>query len=281
MKLSRNRKRGSASLGSAFTLVEVVLAILIIVGILGVVLYFYQQAAEVRRRAVDETEYITVARMFLEQMTGELRAARSVETQFAGLEGTSNSLSFVTASMPNITRWIIRTNETAVSTPTTDLKRIRYTLLSTTNLADSEGLQRSEEFLNVPQPALVETNAVSTNAVPRADTNVVSAPPPPLGMENTNLTSITNEVAVATGNPLTDQIRFLQFRYWSGVMWTDSWSGMELPSGVEVTIGHEAMPKDVLTAGYPFEIFQRVIYLPESPHPGNKVAPPEGFGPEL
>src|SRR5436190_4923127 len=153
----------------AFTLVEVVLAILIIVGILVVVLYFYQQAAEVRRKALNETDYITISRMLLEQVTGELRGARVVENQFAGLDGSSNSISFVTVTLPNTTRWIIRTNEANPSILTTDLKRIRYSLIAGTNLTAAEGIQRSEELLNAPA-IMVETNLVSTN------TNSFSAP---------------------------------------------------------------------------------------------------------
>src|SRR5688500_5469790 len=103
----------------AFTLVEVVLAILIISGIMTVLLYFYQRAAHVREAALQEAEFLSTTRMFLEQLSSELRTARIVEDQFIGLEGTSNSLSFVCTSVPQMARWITSTNEMVVLPPAT------------------------------------------------------------------------------------------------------------------------------------------------------------------
>lgn len=253
-------KLASRTFRSAFTLVEVVLAILIIVGILTVVLYFYQQAAEVRKRVLEETEFITTARMFMEQLAGELRTAQKVENQFAGLEGSSNWISFVTTSIPYTPRWIIRTNESAVTIPTTDLKRIEYNLPFTTNRSELLSLSRSEKLLG--GASLVETNTpISTNEPP-------AEPPTFLSAENND--PPTNVVMTASGPPLTDRIQYLKFRYWSGVEWVDSWSSLDLPRGVEVSIGPATMPMDATTE-YPFEVFRRVIFLPRSAHPGNEV----------
>ena len=79
----------------AFTLVEVVLAILIIVGIMSVLLYFYQRAAETRELVMKETEFISVGRLFFEKISTELRGARVDPEEFAGMEGSSNSITFV------------------------------------------------------------------------------------------------------------------------------------------------------------------------------------------
>lgn len=246
---------------SAFTLVEVILAILIISGIMTVLLYFYQSTAQVRQSALDEAQYLSESRMFLDQVSGELRTARLAPDQFVGFEGTSNSLSFICTSIPQMARWILSTNESVVLPPSTDLKRVSYSLLGGTNLQAVRGLDRTEELL------LGSAFTASTNATEFFDPN-----------ENTNeladadsLMSLTNRVAL-TRPPLTERIQYLRFRYWDGKAWRDSWNGMELPAGVEISLGHEPMPAAEGSEEYPFDLMRRVVFLPNSTHPDNKVA---------
>src|SRR5690606_21423107 len=71
--------------------------------------------------------------------------------------------------------------------------------------------------------------------------------------------------------PLTARIGFLQFRYWDGTNWVDEWSGMDLPGGVEISLGREPAPVESPEEEYPYERFRRVVYLPFSEHRGNQV----------
>jgi type II secretory pathway pseudopilin PulG len=250
---------------SAFTLVEVVLAILIISGIMTVLLYFYQRAAMVRQAALQEAEFLSTTRMFLEQISSELRTAQTVQDQFIGLEGTSNEISFVCTSVPQMARWIVSTNESVALPPTTDLKRITYRLVGGTNLLELRGLDRKEELL------LGSAFTSGTNATEFLDAG------------ETNGTNITAESAtvgmtnqfVAARRPLTDKIQHLQFRYWAGTNWVDSWGGLDLPAGVEVTVAKEPVTEEAAVNGTPtddgMEIFRRVIYLPQSNHRDNAV----------
>src|SRR5262245_31369924 len=215
-----------------FTLVEVILAILIISAIMTVLLYFYQRSVEVRQTVLEEAEFLSVSRMFMEQLTGELRTARVVEDQFIGLEGTSNSISFVCTSIPQAARWITTSNEATVLPPVTDLKRVSYRILVGTNAFDARGMDRTEELLTA---AAFSAGTNSTEFVNSAGTNVISE-------VETNLIS-TNEFQLIR-RPLTDRIKFLQFRYWAGTNWVDSWNSLELPAGVEITLGKEPMPAE-------------------------------------
>ena len=138
-------KRTAHSLARAFTLVEVILAILIISAIMSVLLYFYQRAVEVRQNVLQEAEFLAVSRMFMEQVTTELRSARVIEDQFIGLDGSSNSITFVATSIPLTARWIINTNEPVMLPPVSDLKRVTYRLLTGTNAFDVRGVDRTEE----------------------------------------------------------------------------------------------------------------------------------------
>lgn len=243
----------------AFTLVEVILAILIISGIMTVLLYFYQRTAQVRQSALDEAQFLSESRMFLDQLSSELRAARLVPDQFVGFEGASNSLNFVCTSIPQMARWILSTNETVVLPPSTDLKRVTYSLLGGTNLLAVRGLDRTEELL------LGAGFTASTNATefvdPAENTN---------DMIEADLLLATNLVALARP-PLTERIQYLRFRYWDGTQWWDNWSGMELPSGVEISLGHEPMPPDSAEE-YPYDLLRRVVFVPGSTHPDNKIA---------
>ena len=240
----------------AFTLVEVVLAILIISGIMTVLLYFYHRAAQVRQAALEQAEFLATTRMFLEQLSSELRTARIVEDQFIGLEGSSNSIAFVCTSVPQMARWIISTNESVVLPKASDLKRVSYRLLGGTNTLEKRGLDRTEDLL------LGSAFTSGTNATEFVDTS------------ETNLTETVDAAStnlVTRRLPLTDKIQLLQFRYWQGTNWVDSWSGLELPRGIEVLVGQEPAPQDAGADSYPFEYFRRVIYLPTSMHPGNIV----------
>ena len=269
-----NRRR------SAFTLVEVVLAILIISGIMTVLLYFYHRAAMVRQAALEEAEFLSTTRMFLEQISSELRTAQVVADQFIGLEGSSNEITFVCTSVPQMARWIVSTNETVALPPTTDLKRVSYRLVGGTNALEVRGLDRKEELL------LGSAFTSGTNATEFLD------------FGNTNATNViadapvggTNQL-VAVRRPLTDKIQHLQFRYWAGTNWVDSWGGLDLPAGIEVTVAKDAVPEEAVanaggtaavsggagaTGGEVVEIFRRVIYLPLSDHPDNVVMTSEG-----
>jgi hypothetical protein len=153
-------------------------------------------------------------------------------------------------------RWITSTNELVTLPPTTDLKRVSYQLIGGTNLMQPRGLDRREELL-LAGAFTSGTNA--TEFVEVADTNAIES-------ADGSATNI-----VARRLPLTDKIQHLQFRYWQGTNWVESWSGLDLPAGIEVVVAKDAMPSEGLTEGDVFEIFRRVIYLPNSDHPENAV----------
>jgi len=242
----------------AFTLVEVILAILIISGIMTVLLFFYQRAAQVRQAAMEEAEFLSISRMLLDQITAELRAARNVEDQFAWLEGASNSLSFACTAVPRSARWISSTNDPIVLPPATDLRRVAYRLVTSTNTAAPGGITRTEEMLLGPG-LTAGTNA--TEFINPAETNLTAEASAELPAAS----------AAAARSLLTDRIRFLQFRYWSGTNWVDSWSDFDLPGGVEISIGRDPLPPEAGSEGYPFELFRRAVYLPNSPPPANQI----------
>jgi prepilin-type N-terminal cleavage/methylation domain-containing protein len=220
----------------AFTLVEVLLAVGIIAGLLVVVLYFYQQATQLRTELLLDTERSSSARLLMERLTSELRAARAHTFYAVPLVGGATWLQFITTDLPSQTAW--RGEHLGrVSRPETDLKLVSYrkeVSLEDTNVV---GLARSEEpLVELRTPGVNESVVV----VPSSETNK------------------PNSVVV------TEAFHFVRFRYWDGHAWTESWNSTLLPGAVEVMLGSEAPPAEAEPGEYTGEVFRRVIYLPGS-----------------
>jgi type II secretory pathway pseudopilin PulG len=216
----------------AFTLVEVILAISIAIGILVVALYFYSQATNLRAQLLEEADRISSIRLVMDRLTSELRHAFAQPQ--AGFHGDATSLSFVTTEPPS------RAPVLGSGTPRTDLRLVSYGLskvLDGTNEV-ATGLTRHEQPL-VEQPAT--TSAFSPAPAPDA----------------------TNAPARSL-EPMTDSIRLLRIWYWDGYGWSSTWKSDQLPRGVEITLGAEPLPDDASTADYTGELYRRVIYLPTS-----------------
>lgn len=213
----------------AFTLVEVILAVGIIAGLLVVVLFFYQQAAQLRTELLVDAERSSSARLLMERLTAELRTARTHTFYETPLVGDSTYLQFIAVDLPSQTDW---TGERLgrVSRPESDLKLVSYGAEVSPADTNILGLARAEE-------PLVELRRDAADATE---------------------TNKSNSILI------TDAFRFIRFRYWDGYDWLESWNETWLPKGVEVTLGSEPMPADFESEEYPYEVFRRVIYLPGS-----------------
>lgn len=229
------RSRGQAR--AAFTLIEVILAIVISLGMLVVVLFFYQQTANFRAQLVEETERLTAVRLILDRLTSELRTART-HPEFAGsFVGSASSIQFIRTDAPTRAAWIGAALG-RVESAQTDLRVVRYELrggsLASPDSPDNLDSEGFPEFLdgetNAPPASLVRTEEPLTKMriVTDANSAVPAAAPP----------------AKPPPQPLTSAIQYLRFRYWDGSAWSSSWSGTTLPKGVEVSLGSEPPADD-------------------------------------
>ena len=221
---------------AAFTLVEVVLAISLAIGILVIALGFYQQAASLRGQIIEASVRLSTIRLLMDRLTADLRAARAHDWE--GFNGDTVSLRFVKSEALIPSGWT--RNE-----PLSDLRLVSFgvtTGLDGTNTVVT-GLTRSERPALEPR----QTRATTTTA--------------PLEPVSTNNAVNAANPAVAT-EPLTDVVKFLRFRFWDGAAWLDAWSDVVPPLGVEVSFGLDPQPDDALPEEYPFELFRRVIALP-------------------
>ncbi len=225
MRFSPAQRSDGNSAKRAFTLVEVILAISIAIGILVVALSFYQQAASLRAQILEASNRISTIRLLMDRLTSELRSARAHDWE--GFTGDAASIRFVKTEALSPNAWT-RTQ------PYTNLKLVTYgvaTGIEGTNTFVS-GITRTER-------SVIEARQVRASS------------PMDIG-------SSTNIII----EPLTDSIRFLRFRFWDGADWLNSWNDIVPPLAVEVSFGSEPQPDDALPEEYPFELFRRVILLP-------------------
>jgi type II secretory pathway pseudopilin PulG len=246
-----NRSRGKGACGRpgrlGFTLVELVLAVAIAVGLLMVVLYFYRQAADLRTQLLQEAERISSIRLVMDRITSDLRCACSGPGTAFRLSGDANSLRFAKAAPPSVVDWTgNKLGRAAVAE--SDLWLVSYSLGSATEDTNRviTGLVRTEE------PA-VETRQVVEAA--RGE-KVVAEQRKPL---------------VAAPEPISEVICYLRLRYWDGTAWSESWSETTLPRGIEVTLASEAPSQTNGSGNELGEVFRRVICLPAG-SPGSAVA---------
>jgi type II secretory pathway pseudopilin PulG len=223
----------------AFTLVEMVLAIGIAVGMLIIAMLFYRQVADLRTQILSESERLATARLLMDRIAGDLRTAGSVTGGGQEFRGETGTLSFVrvASAVP-----------AAGSDGTMD-DRVRITFASV--LSDEgtnrtvRGVDRREESLGAARPPTGGSSSSSSVE---------------LGMFST--LESTNAMARLTEDPLTELVRFLHFRYWNGAQWLEEWTNAASPPGVEVVLGFDPLPEGASPAEYPFEQFRRVMAIP-------------------
>ena len=227
----------------AFTLIEVVLAITISVGILVVAIYFYHQSANLRTQLIEETDKLTTVRLLMQRIANDLRAVEGSGSY--SFIGTSNTLSFVTAEHRLTGRW----NSAPGNRWQVGLYQVAYQLnesMEGTNVVVG-GFVRDERPIDAAPAAALGTKDESTN---RIETLSVEAPA-------TNSTTITTNILQ---QPITEIVQALQFEYWDGAGWTNLWQSFTPPIGVRVMLATEPLSAE----GAPEEAhhFRRTIYIP-------------------
>lgn len=211
---------------AAFTLIEMLLAIFIAVGLLMVAIAFYQSSARLRGELLGESEKLAAVRLLMDRMTSDLRTA--IAEPRDGFTGASDSMKFTHVAAQGL--MLVSFGAAYGATAETNAVMIGF---------------------NHTQQLLMETGLVSTN------TNSV-----PFSFTGDDLFG-TNNLPVAP-EPTTRAIKHARFRYFNGSAWAESWSSIEPPVGVEISLGLEALSEeDLLTTNeVTTEIFRRVVYVP-------------------
>ena len=219
---------------AGFTLIEIILALSIALGLLVVALYFYSQTANLRGQLLDETDRLAALRLVMNRITSELRSALEVPQH--PFVGEMSRVSFVTVAAPMRLTTRFDTNA-PVSAPLSDLRWVSY------------GLGRSGDGTNETVTGLYGTTQANLDP-PRGRSAATSTLSP----------DTTNSIAYGPA-PITEVIRLFRLRYWDGSAWVAQWSSRKLPAGVEVTLGFDPLPDEALLTEYTSDLFRRVIRI--------------------
>jgi len=227
--------------GSAFTLVEVILAIAIATGLLVIALTFYRQATDLRGQILVEAERISVVRLVADRLTADLRQAQPVAGDAESFVGGSSSVRFTRASLAVPSG---HGPDGSVSVGP-DVVRVSYDTVTGPDGTNTVvlGLDRTESPLSARPRAGISASASASTA--SLDASILAP-------------AATNRPAEL----LTDQVRFIRFRFWDGGAWQESWTNQVPPPGVEVVLGTEPLPDDATPETYPYEQFRRVVVVP-------------------
>lgn len=241
--MNRSHRRGGRT--AAFTLIEILLALSITAILLGVAMVFYRQVADLRGQVLLESERLAAMRLVFDRVASDLRSALPGAAGGGGFEGDSTSMTFSRSRL-----------ELGGAAGAVRINFGPIWAADGTNLA-VQGIARLENA-SIPKPTL-----------PTAPASTDPAIPSPIASPETN--SLAEGVTNAPVESLTDQIRYLRLRYWSGAQWLDRWTNGTTPAGVEVTLGWDPIEPGVEPGDYTGEAFRRVIALPA----GSRVVTPE------
>ena len=246
---------------AAFTILEVMLAIVIATGLLATAMYYYQQAARFRNDLLEETERIGSARLILDRLSTELRCSLYHPARSVGVKGGADWIEFLKSSVPSQASWRVQTESEPPAYPETGYRLIRYELLKKPLLNGSLDNEANQQMVEQMTSQTVrrsgDTNDVLASLMQGDAINRI---------ERRLLTAkvSTNDIVVVRIDPvrITDQLKYLKFRYLNGSAWVDTWPGPQLPLGVEVSLGIEPMSATNLLEDYTNHVFRRIIRIP-------------------
>jgi len=216
---------------SAMTLLEVVLAIALSVGVMGAAMAFYRQAVEVRGGLEGRMRDVESQRLVMDRITNELRGAMTYPFLQMGMEGQPGEVQFIVAHLPGPAAWAIRKSTEDPIQPESDLEMVGYRLR----------IEEDDDGQEVV--AGLERTSQKVLTVREVD-------------EEEDLESVL----------VSSEVKFLALRYYHEGVWLTSWSS-DVPRAVEITLGASPLPDDTQPQDYPYETFRRVVHLPAAPLP--------------
>jgi len=233
------------------TLVEMLLAISLAMGLMASMLWFYHYTAEVRDTVTAEIQQINARRRVMERITKNLRGAMTYPFLNIGLEGRTDSIRFMTTQLPDAGVWVVQDVTEKPVTPQQDVHLIGYQLRIEEDEEEGAsyivGIEMTKQNLITAVMATAE-DAVTGEAAPEEEQ--------------------TDDAAEADieSTVLSPFVGFVRFRFWDGSQWLEQWPPEEAPEGlplaVEVALGAEPLPEEVDPIDYPYEVSIRVVYLP-------------------
>ena len=227
----------------AFTLLEVMLALSLIVMFLAILLQFYRNSMSIRQRGLTAVQEAHLSRVLLRQITDEIRAAGGFVPGFGpGVIGDRYDLTVQTIDVPS--RELLRRRD-RFENPLPgqhDLKQVRYFIAWDEDIVDEEGIPLAlglvRQELKTLRQAVVVSGDVDEVEVEDEDEDV------------------ERSFRLQLYAP---EIKYLEFRYFDGADWHRDWAitqGNALPQMIRVTLGYETQMPEDLEVGFEDEDFE-------------------------
>ena len=248
---------------TAFTLLEVLLAVVIATGLLATAMYFYQKSSRFRSDLILETERIASARLILNRMSTELRSTLHHPVRNIGFKGGSNWVEFLKTEIPSEASWAMSTeNSSSSAYPEAGYRLIRYELAmknvidtgldNTANREMIENLNLDNNSGGAPGgdfPSLKQGDAID-----RTERRLLTAK------------ASTNSLATVRIEPvrITDQLKYMQLRYLNNGNWAENWGGPNPPAGIEISLGIDPLSVTNLLEEYTNHVYRRIVRIPTS-----------------
>ena len=248
---------------TAFTLLEVLFAVVIAAGLLATAMYFYQKSSRFRSDLILETERIASARLILNRMSTELRSTLHHPVRNIGFKGGSNWVEFLKTEIPSEASWAMSTeNSSSSAYPEAGYRLIRYEL-AMKNVIDT-GLDNTAnremiENLNLDNNSDVAPGGdfpslKQGDAIDRTERRLLTAK------------ASTNSLATVRIEPvrITDQLKYMQLRYLNNGNWAENWGGPNPPAGIEISLGIDPLSVTNLLEEYTNHVYRRIVRIPTS-----------------
>ncbi len=216
---------------SAFTLLEMTLAMTLVIGLVGMIYSLYRTGMDFREQTEQQLQEITARRAILSRMTEDLRGTlihpwlredpNSPEDLIAtsGMWGYASEVSFVTAGVPGAEVWLEQNMLDRPVDRECDMHLVTYRMRYNEETGEPAGLVRISRRLLASQPA------------PTTQERMVSP-----------------------------QVRFFRVGYWNNndAVWDEVREG-GIPMAVEVVLSEQPARDD---GSWPLDYARRVVYIP-------------------
>jgi hypothetical protein len=225
---------------------EVMLALVIIIMILGTVYSFYHSSAKLTMAGRQKIEDSQLARVVLFKIASELRGVTSSGSRFtAVLTGDEDNVNFVTTAIPSRLVFFPQ-NVTEKGRPIEhDLRLVEYSL--------GRGEEKEDEILGLQRD---ELRCLLTPLIEKKSSEELSEQDIEAAAEEQNKFRVDlgmNSNQAVSEQPLikqmiiSDRIKYLRFDYYDGRQWLSFWNPTRrdaIPRAVRVTIGFSEIPKE-------------------------------------
>lgn len=230
----------------AFSLLEVILAITLMIFLLGVLFRFYHSSMINRQRGMASIKEAHIARLLLRQITDELRSAAGFTPGYGpGVIGDRYELAMQTLAVPDKELFRRRSIRERQLPGQHDVKQVRYFIAWDEDITDENGIPYAlglvrQELKTLRQAVVVVPKDIGEHEVEA-------------GQQDEDAEQSFRLQLYAP------EIKYLEFRYFDGAEWHRDWhvaEGNALPQMIRVTLGFETRKQEDMNTGFNEEDFK-------------------------